>query len=79
MLKHLLEQQLAEPRLFAGRAQAEAGVRAWIQPMIANRLSGLSADIIHAQGEIDSPASHAEVRGRLARCMPRTASPQAAR
>jgi hypothetical protein len=70
MLKTVLQQEVGQPRTYASRDEAEAGVRAWSEELLAPWVKRIGTAVREAQQAIDTPTSYAEVAGRLRTCPP---------
>jgi hypothetical protein len=70
LLESQLRRELAAPYRFPPGADAEAGSRQKLGALLDDKLRGLTEQIGQAQREIDSPASYAQVSGRLRACPP---------
>lgn len=70
LLEIQLRQELAAPLRYPSAAGVEESSRQWITYRLGEKMKLLSEEILATQREIDSPASYAQVSGRLRTCPP---------
>jgi len=59
LLTTVLRRDIGEPRLYASRDEAEAGIRAWSNELVTPWAKRILASVVEAQQVIDTPASYA--------------------
>jgi hypothetical protein len=70
LLTTILLREVGEPRIYASRDEAEAGVRAWAEELVTPWVKRILATVGDAQQALDTPASYAAVASRLRLCPP---------
>jgi hypothetical protein len=70
MLTTILRRDVGEPRVYASREEAAAGVRAWGSELVTPWARRMLASVVEAQQAIDTPASYAGVVSRIRACPP---------
>ncbi len=70
LLTTILRREVGEPRTYASRGEAEAGVRVWADELVTPWAKRILATVSDAQQAIDTPASYAAVVSRLRGCPP---------
>jgi hypothetical protein len=68
LLTTVLRNNLGEPRRYASREEAEAGIRAWAGELVAPWAKRIITSVSEAQGSIDTPVSYGIVASRLRTC-----------
>ena len=68
LLTTVLRRDVGEPRLYASREEAEAGIRTWANELVSPWAGRIIASVKEAQGSIDTPVSYGIVTSRLRTC-----------
>lgn len=70
LLTTILIRDVGEPRIYASRDEAEAGIRTWADELVTPWAKRIIETVREAQGAIDTPTSYAAVVGRIRNCPP---------